>query len=329
MKTADIVRTTGFKKSTVYDAVKRFKETGGSLDRPRSGRPATAVTPENVKKVRCRIYRNSERSMRKLAKDLKISEGSIRNIVHKKLKCYSYKINRAHFLTDAMKEKRKERARRMIRLISGARLQKVLFTDEKIFTIESLHNRQNRRQLLKKGQQSDFPGSVMVWAGICATGKTPLVFIERNVKINATSYQQRILREVLQPWALKHFGEEGFTLQQDWAPAHSAQTTIATCEELFPGFWGKDVWPPNSPDLNPMDYSVWSILEQKISGKRYNTVDTLKRALERSWDEITVEQCASIVGNFPKRLKKCIEADGGNFEHLSLNINFFVTFGYY
>ncbi len=26
MKTADIVKTTGFKQSTVYDAVKRFKE---------------------------------------------------------------------------------------------------------------------------------------------------------------------------------------------------------------------------------------------------------------------------------------------------------------
>lgn len=79
MKTADIVPRTGFKKSTVYDAVERFKETGETADRPRSGRPTTAATAKNVQKVRCRIYQNSERSMRELTKD-KISEGSVRNI---------------------------------------------------------------------------------------------------------------------------------------------------------------------------------------------------------------------------------------------------------
>ena len=41
----------------------------------------------------------------------------------------------------------------------------------------------------------------MVWAGICAAGKTPLVFIDRNVKINTDVYQQVILRGSLQPWA--------------------------------------------------------------------------------------------------------------------------------
>ena len=88
------------------------------------------------------------------------------------------------------------------------------------------------------------------------------------------------------------------------------------CEELFPGFWGKDIWPPNSPDLNAMDFSVWSILEQKISGVRFKSTDALKAALRRAWDEITVEQCATIVGNFRKRLHACIEAEaqGGNFE---------------
>lgn len=326
MKTADIVRTTGFKPASVYRAVKRFKETGGTSDRPRSGRPTTATTPENVNKLRCRNRRNSEVSMNKMAKELGISRERVQNIFKKKLGLRSYKIARVHFLNDTMKAKRLQKCRKMRRLVGGGRLSKVLFTDEKIFTVEPQHNRQNRRQLLKKGHQrtaaaktigrSHFPASVMVWAGISATGKTPLVFIERNVKINAASYQQRVLRDVLEPWATEHFGPGGFTLQQDWAPAHSANSTIAVCEELFPGFWGKDVWPPNSPDLNPMDFSVWSILEQKVSATRYATVDALKTALTRAWDEITVEQCATIINNFPKRVKKCIDAEGGNFEHL-------------
>ncbi|VDP54245.1 unnamed protein product [Heligmosomoides polygyrus] len=52
MRTADIVRTTGFKQRTVYKIVRRYKETGGTSDRPRSGRPTTATTPENINKVK-------------------------------------------------------------------------------------------------------------------------------------------------------------------------------------------------------------------------------------------------------------------------------------
>ena len=40
------------------------------------------------------------------------------------------------------------------------------------------------------------------------------------------------------------------------------------------------------------------------------------KTLTRAWDEITVEECATIIGNFRKRLRKCIEAEGGHFEHL-------------
>ena len=41
---------------------------------------------------------------------------------------------------------------------------------------------------------------------------------------------------------------------------------------------------------------------------------TLKRALVKAWDEISVETLKKIVDDFPKRLKACVEADGGHFE---------------
>ena len=53
-------------------------------------------------------------------------------------------------------------------------------------------------------------------------------------------------------------------LQPDDAPAHTAkkltQDWIATnCSE----FIGKDEWPPNSPDLNPLDYHVWGAMLER------------------------------------------------------------------
>lgn len=202
-KTADIVRMTGFKQSTIYDAVKRATDYGPSLERSSnhfdySGEGQPGAMP------------NSEVSMRKMAEELGMNRESVRNIVKRKLKLRSYKLTRIHFLNDAMKLKSLEKSLHMRRLVAGGHLQTVLFMNEKIFTVKPLHNCQNHRQLLKKGQQkttaaktigrSYFPASVMVWAGICAT---------RNVKINVSSYQQWIFHDTLDPWATQYFGADG------------------------------------------------------------------------------------------------------------------------
>jgi hypothetical protein len=158
----------------------------------------------------------------------------------------------------------------------------------------------------------------MVWAGICSTGKTRLVFVERNVKINAANYQTDILAKHLKPWATRHFGNRRWYYQQDWAPAHGAKTTMEFCRtQLGRGTpWKKDMWPSASPDLNPLDYSVWGILEQRLGTKRFKSVPQLKRALRQAWRTFTPEELARIVGQFPRRLDACVEARGGNFEHL-------------
>ena len=53
----------------------------------------------------------------------------------------------------------------------------------------------------------------MVWGGICATGKTLLVFIEKGVKVSSKVYQEKILRDVLHPWAQQQFENKSWILQ--------------------------------------------------------------------------------------------------------------------
>lgn len=43
MTTTEIVRTTGYKKMTVYDGVKHYQELGSTSKRPGSGRRITAT----------------------------------------------------------------------------------------------------------------------------------------------------------------------------------------------------------------------------------------------------------------------------------------------
>jgi len=65
-----------------------------------------------------------------------------------------------------------------------------------------------------------------------------------------------------------------------------------------------------------MDYSVWSILEQKIPASKRRNNETMKRALQKAWEEISVDTLANIVKNFTVRLSACVRAKGGHFENL-------------
>ena len=52
-----------------------------------------------------------------------------------------------------------------------------------------------------------------------------------------------------------------FSFQRDGAPtlAHRTRHTVAYLRSHVPEFIELDNWPPNNPNLNPVDYSVWGV----------------------------------------------------------------------
>ena len=124
------------------------------------------------------------------------------------------------------------------KLVDGTQPQ-VLWTDEKLFTVQAVHNHQNDRiwlpdiNMVPVERCSSFrrqkPASIMVWAGATSKGlKTPFIFIEEGVKINQTVYR-RMLEEKVLPWVQEVVGEQGVTLQQDGATSHTANSVQAWC----------------------------------------------------------------------------------------------------
>uniref|UniRef100_A0A1I7X8W2 Transposase n=1 Tax=Heterorhabditis bacteriophora TaxID=37862 RepID=A0A1I7X8W2_HETBA len=87
-------------------------------------------------------------------------------------------------------------------------------------------------------------------------GKAPLVFVEKNVRIDAKYYQADILLKAVVFWSSGHFGSQNWTLQQDCVPVHEAKTTVEPCRQKIPDFLGKDIWRSNPLDLNPMDFAI-------------------------------------------------------------------------
>ena len=159
----------------MYRTINRFRETGSLSDKPRSGRPVTATTREMKSAVRSRVWRNPRRSVMKMALELKISRGSLRRIVNRDLGLSSFKRKRVHFLTDKIRAKRLSRSKGLLTRFANQGLEKVLFSDEKLFTVEEASNRQNDRILSTSAsaileehkfvQRVQKPSSVMVWGG--------------------------------------------------------------------------------------------------------------------------------------------------------------------
>ena len=47
------------------------------------------------------------------------------------------------------------------------------------------------------------------------------------------------------------------------------------------------LWPPNSPDLNPVDYKVWPVMQEKVYKKRADKdIDELRARILSAWDEM-------------------------------------------
>jgi len=47
-------------------------------------------------------------------------------------------------------------------------------------------------------------------------------------------------------------------------------------------------WPPNSPDINPMDYAIWVLFQQRVyHQQQFKTVEELKRATVTEWQKLS------------------------------------------
>ena len=152
---------------------------------------------------------------------------------------------------------------------------KIIFSDEKLFAVEAICNRQNDRVLAKSF--ADIPDSrrrvficqkplfVMVWAAISKTWKS-LFFLEG-----------------------------------------------AWCQDHFPSFWSKEVWPPSSPDLKVI-CCVQSLLEADACASLHGLVEAQKRSLVTVWTKMPQETLRKAAEGFRSRLKCVIQAREGYIE---------------
>ena len=51
------------------------------------------------------------------------------------------------------------------------------------------------------------------------------------------------------------------------------------------------MWPPNNLDLNPVDYKIWSLVQEHVYQQPINNIDELRECIAAVWE--AVDQRAS------------------------------------
>ena len=95
----------------------------------------------------------------------------------------------------------------------------------------------------------------MVSVAVSKLGCSDMFFVEPGVNVNGAYYRDVLLKQQVLSAIRRMSGD--FIFQQDSAPAHRAWETIELLRRETPDFIGPDLWPANSPDLNPVDYRIW------------------------------------------------------------------------
>ena len=158
----------------------------------------------------------------------------------------------------------------------------------------------------------------MVCACVSLTmGLSPPRFIEPGCKINAAHYQT-LLSEHYIPLVAGAHGP-GFAWQEDNAPSHAAKQSKMVLRELLASVGGQALtWPANSPDLSPLDYSLWALWDaevQKSVGDSSPTVAQLRAAIVQAHGRLDPAVVRRSVEAWPSRLQACLDAGGFQFEH--------------
>ena len=83
-------------------------------------------------------------------------------------------------------------------------------------------------------------------------------------------------------------GYQPYVFMQDGARSHTANETVRFLNlQRYSTLLQPNMWPPNSPDLNPVDYRVWSALERNIyRGRGFENTIELKEAILQEWEAL-------------------------------------------
>lgn len=149
-------------------------------------------------------------------------------------------------------------------------------------------------------------GSLMVWGCMTSSGVGYLSEIEGIM--NSAMYVEILEKELNDTIAWYELEEAEITFMHDNDPKHKSKLVQSYLEgQQFRVM----VWPPQSPDLNPIE-NLWAHLKRAL-----NTYETPAKGLkelwtriEVEWEKISKEYITTLFESMPRRMKAVIKSKG-------------------
>lgn len=201
----------------------------------------------------------------------------------------------------------------------------VLWSDESTFkrdgfmNMHNLHSYALENPHLMREDRSQYQFKVNLWTGIL-DGKIIGPF-ELPETLNGPSYLHFLENELPNllddvPLATRR----SMWLQNDGCPAHYAREVRLHLNQTYPQKWigrlGPILWPPRSPDLNPLDFYYWGYIKEKVYNEPINSIAELRQRIYAEAQNDVSRSARHISRAFLRRCRACIQVNGGQFEHL-------------
>lgn len=310
-----IAERIGCSQNAVSLAIRRHQQTGSHQNRPKSGRPRVSCARDD--RI---LIRDSMSNRRSTVPQLRVrwkqhgvnaSDTTVRrrlsvNGIHARIP------RKKPFLTQRHKDLRLNFAREHEDW-TWVDWSVVLFSDESKI---NLYQHDGTSYVHRRAGEDMLPecithtrkfggGGVMVWGVMSYRGVGMLKTIRGT--LNGTGYID-VLGDFLVPSAHMLGYADSYIFQEDNAPCHKARIVTEWKENA--GITTL-AWPPQSPDLSPIE-NLWSSVARDVREDNCANLQQLEACIHRKWDLVSPDTCSNLIRSMPRRIRAVIDARGGH-----------------
>ena len=146
-------------------------------------------------------------------------------------------------------------------------------------------------------------GGIMMWGAMSFRGTGFLTRVVGN--LNGAGYIN-IHSDSAVPVAHYLGYGDNFILQDDGAPCHRAKKVNDWKEEQCIRTL---VWPPQSPDLNPIE-NLWWDVKKGLRTMQSRNANELEANVRQCWGNIPVQRCEKLIKSMPRRIHAVMKTHG-------------------
>jgi histone-lysine N-methyltransferase SETMAR len=317
----NVYRECALSYASVRRWVTHFKSGSSSVtDKPRSGRPSTAVTEENKTLVDELIRSDRRVTVREIVEKIETGHNAVQNIISEL--GYSKVCARwvPRQLTDELKQSRRDVCAELLERyrMEGDQFMNSIITGDESWAHH--YEAETKRQSMqwhhlgspspKKFKCSQSAGKVMITVFWDHHGLVFIDFLPKGETVNSHRYQDT-LKKLARAIRVKRPNMQNVILHHDNARPHTAHTTTAA---IAAKGWTVLPHPAYSPDLAPSDFHMFGPLKNYLRGQKFEDDDAVKTAVRAWFRQCSPNFFSNGFINWRNRWEKCVARNGDYIE---------------